>query len=45
MVHTCILKLRNTVKETVELQKSAETQRDEAEATMLEVMLNIIMNA
>lgn len=37
---TWTLKLRNTVKETIELQKAAETQRDEAEATMLEVMLN-----
>lgn len=37
----CFLKLRNTVKETIELQKAAETQRDQAEATMLEVLINI----
>ena len=35
----CFLKLRNTVKETIELQKAAETQRDQAEATMLEVLI------
>ena len=39
---TCIPKLRNTLKETIEQQKTAEMKRDEAEATMLEVMLNII---
>lgn len=45
MKHCCphveyIPKLRNTVKETIEMQKTAETQRDEAEATMLEVPVN-----
>ena len=38
----CIPKLRNKLKETIEQQKAAETQRDQAEATMLEVMLDII---
>lgn len=38
----CIPKLRKTVEETKEQQKTAETQRDEAEATMLEVMLDNI---
>ena len=42
--NTCIIpKLRNTLKETIEQQKTAEMRRDEAEATMLEVMLNIMM--
>lgn len=41
---TCIIpKLRNTLKETIEQQKTAEMKRDEAEATMLEVMLNIMI--
>ena len=42
-ITSIIPKLRNTLKETIEQQKTAEMRRDEAEATMLEVMLNIMM--